>query len=91
MGSYLRSGLGASVGVNGAQVGVAAKGKGYVAGGRGGVYFRQQLPTVSVNGNARFHLSAEPEPAPRLPGLPWIIIVAFVLGLLMRAAILGGM
>ena len=63
----------------------------YLRSGRGGVYFRQEFPTVSVHGSARPHGSAEPEPAPRLPGLPWIIIVAFVLGLLMRAAILGGM
>jgi hypothetical protein len=77
-----KSGLGASVGVKGARVGVDVKGNGYVAGGRGGVYFRETLPT-----------STEPSDAPpqRSLGLPWIILVAFVLGLLMTGAILGGM
>jgi hypothetical protein len=45
-----KSGVGASVGVKGARVGVDAKGKGYVAGGRGGVYFRETLPTSTDNG-----------------------------------------
>lgn len=76
------SGVGASVGVKGARVGVDAKGKGYVAGGRGGVYFRETLKVASPREDAT------PPPAPRL-GLPWIIIIAFVLGLLMTGVILG--
>jgi len=38
-----KRGVGASVGVKGARLGVDASGKPYVAGGRGGLYFRQRL------------------------------------------------
>jgi len=37
-----RRGVGASVGVTGARVGIDAGGREYVAGGRGGVYFRER-------------------------------------------------
>ena len=81
-----KSGVGASVGVKGARVGVDAKGKGYVAGGRGGVYFRETLPTSTEKASSRN--DALPE-APHSLGLAWIIIIAVVLGLLMTGAILG--
>jgi hypothetical protein len=38
-----KSGVGASVGVKGARVGIDAKGNSYAAGGKGGVYFRENL------------------------------------------------
>lgn len=40
-----KRGLGASVGVKGLRAGVDASGKPYVAGGRGGIYFRKRIPT----------------------------------------------
>jgi hypothetical protein len=82
-----KSGLGASVGVTGARVGVDAKGKGYVAGGRNGIYFRETLETASLRGDAVPPLA--PSEPPRSLGPTWIIIVALVLGLLMAGAILG--
>jgi len=36
-------GLGASVGVKGLRAGVDASGKPYMAGGRGGIYFRERI------------------------------------------------
>jgi uncharacterized protein DUF4236 len=38
-----KRGVGASVGVTGARIGVDASGKPYAAGGRGGLYFRERL------------------------------------------------
>jgi Protein of unknown function (DUF4236) len=38
-----KSGIGVSAGVKGLRVGVDARGKGYVAGGRYGLYFRERL------------------------------------------------
>jgi hypothetical protein len=40
-----KRGLGASVGVKGLRARVDASGKPYVAGGRGGIYFRERIPT----------------------------------------------
>ncbi len=42
-----KSGIGASVGVKGLRVGTTARGRGYVSGGRGGVYFRKSLGVPS--------------------------------------------
>jgi hypothetical protein len=41
-----KRGLGASMGVRGLRAGVDAGGKPYVAGGRGGIYFRERLRTT---------------------------------------------
>lgn len=38
-----KSGIGASVGVTGARVGVSSEGRAYVHGERGGLYYRQSL------------------------------------------------
>lgn len=38
-----KSGIGISTGVKGARVGINSKGKAYVSGGTGGVYFRKEL------------------------------------------------
>ena len=40
-----KRGVGASVGVKGLRAGVDASGKPYVAGGRGGIYFRERIRT----------------------------------------------
>jgi hypothetical protein len=48
-----KSGVGTSVGVKGARVGVDGRGKGYVAGGRGGLFFRKQLPTANDESSTR--------------------------------------
>jgi hypothetical protein len=74
-----KSRLGASVGVKGARVGVDAKGKGYVAGGRDGIYFRERLSAPSEQG---------PTPASSGPGLLWPILT-IAAGLLVALAILG--
>ncbi|MGI9460087.1 MAG: DUF4236 domain-containing protein [Pirellulales bacterium] len=42
-----KRGVGGSVGVKGARVGVNAKGKGYVHGGRGGLYYRKEFGSGS--------------------------------------------
>jgi hypothetical protein len=39
-----KRGVGASVGVKGLRTGIDATGKPYVAGGRGGIYFRERIP-----------------------------------------------
>lgn len=41
-----KRGVGASVAVKGLRAGVDASGKPYVAGGRGGIYFRERIPTA---------------------------------------------
>ncbi len=42
-----KSGLGLSVGVPGARIGITSTGRGYVHAGRGGLYFRQSLGSAS--------------------------------------------
>ncbi|MCH8555125.1 MAG: DUF4236 domain-containing protein [Schleiferiaceae bacterium] len=44
-----KSGLGLSFGVTGARIGVNARGKAYVHGGRGGLYYRKQLGGAAGN------------------------------------------
>lgn len=82
-----KSGLGASFGVKGLRTGLDAKGRGYVAGGRGGLYFREYAkpPEAGQEGSA-------PEIPPtssssRSSALPWILLaiaVAVILLLLVR-------
>ena len=40
-----KSGVGASFGVTGARLGVSSRGRAYVHGGRGGLYYRKSLGT----------------------------------------------
>ncbi len=56
-----KRGIGASVGVKGARVGVNAKGKGYVHGGRGGLYYRKELGSGSTR--------TDTTPIPRQSGI----------------------
>lgn len=44
-----KSGLGISTGVKGARVGINAKGKAYVSGGKDGIYYRKQLSSNKEN------------------------------------------
>ena len=41
--NFSRSGIGASVGVTGARIGIPSSGRAYVHGGRGGLYYRKSL------------------------------------------------
>jgi len=74
-----KSGVGISAGVKGARVGVDARGKGYVAGGRGGLYFRKRLASPGVA------TSPDELPESLRPQLPFAVSVVLVVGL----AILG--
>ena len=74
-----KSGVGISAGVKGARVGVDARGKGYVAGGRGGLYFRKRLASPGVA------TSPDELPESLRPQLPFALSVVLVVGL----AILG--
>jgi hypothetical protein len=46
-----KSGIGTSMGVKGLRVGVNSKGKAYAAGGRHGIYFRENLNSSNINGS----------------------------------------
>jgi hypothetical protein len=79
-----KSGIGASVGVKGARIGVNARGNTYVAGGRYGLYYRKQLGSA---------------PAPRTPlsiqrpsssaGVVILVVAAIALALI-GLALIGG-
>jgi Protein of unknown function (DUF4236) len=45
--NFSKSGVGVSTGIKGARIGMNAKGKKYVHLGRGGLYYRQNLPEVT--------------------------------------------
>ena len=64
-----KSGIGASVGVKGLRTGVDAGGKTYVAGGRGGLYFRKRLPEGADQVSA---------PTSSARWAVWLIIAALV-------------
>ena len=49
--SLSKSGIGTSVGVKGARVGITSRGKGYVSGGANGIYFRESLGGGSRRGS----------------------------------------
>ena len=75
--NFSRSGVGVSAGVRGLRSGINAKGKSYVAGGRYGVYFRQNL---SNGGDIPGHIEA---------GAHWIavLVVGFLLGVIVAGLI----
>src|SRR5215472_6325697 len=89
-----KRGVGASVGVKGARLGVDATGKPYVAGGRYGLYFRQRLggqqqqhhvePMATVSSEPRLAPSA---PVMSEPASTWRSDVAIIL--LMLALLVG--
>jgi hypothetical protein len=75
-----KRGVGASVGVKGARLGVDANGNGYAAGGRDGLYFRE-------------HLTSGAPSAPRLSvwRIAGIVVVSLIVALMVTGWILGGL
>ena len=79
--NFSKSGIGVSAGVTGARFGVNARGQKYVHLGRGGLYYRQNLPD---------DLQAESgEPGSSGAGLSWgvVLVVLAALFLLYRVFI----
>ena len=76
--NFSRSGVGISAGVRGLRAGVTARGKSYLAGGRYGIYFRQNL---SSRGESPEHNIEA--------GGHWIaiIVIVFVLGFIVAKLI----
>jgi hypothetical protein len=77
-----KRGLGASVGVKGLRAGIDASGKPYAAGGRGGIYFRERIPT---EGSSR----AQPERPPRGGSATAAWIIAAVLAAIVLLLLAG--
>ena len=80
-----KRGIGASVGVKGARLGVDATGKPYAAGGRYGLYFRQRLgasPTSQPAGETGTS-GQEPTPAPRARRWWVLVLLALVIGIML--------
>ncbi|MGH2657912.1 MAG: DUF4236 domain-containing protein [Actinomycetota bacterium] len=79
-----KRGLGASLGVKGARLGVDATGKPYAAGGRYGLYFRQPLGASQASRAAgEIGPSGEGQPPARSPRLWWVLVVlALVVGII---------
>jgi hypothetical protein len=92
-----KRGIGASMGVKGARLGVDATGKPYVAGGRYGLYFRQRLGPGRVP-----QIASESQPSPAAPptgeirpsgetsapsprGRPWwvLVLLALLIGIIL--------
>lgn len=77
-----KRGVGASIGVKGLRTGIDATGKPYVAGGRGGIYFRERIPVGETD-------RTQPDRPPRngSAALGWIVAaVLAVIVLLLLAA-----
>jgi Protein of unknown function (DUF4236) len=47
-----KSGLGVSAGMKGAHIGLNARGRSYVSGGKDGIYFRENLASSGQSGEA---------------------------------------
>jgi hypothetical protein len=76
-----KGGVGASVGVKGLRAGVDSSGKPYVAGGRGGIYFRERMRTEQTT-------PTQPELPPRSGSgaVPWIVAALLALIVLLLLA-----
>ncbi len=72
-----KRGLGASVGVKGARIGVDAGGRPYVFGGRRGLYFRQPLGAGRARSTSPKPGANEMAPTPR--ARPWMLLVVLAL------------
>jgi hypothetical protein len=80
-----KRGIGASVGVKGARLGVDATGKPYAAGGRYGLYFRQRLgPSQTSQAAGAIGPSSEGQP-PRPSGRRWwvLVVLALLIGIVL--------
>jgi hypothetical protein len=80
-----KRGIGASVGVKGARLGVDATGKPYAAGGRYGLYFRQRLgPTRPGQGVGEIGSSGEDQ-TPYPSGRRWwlLVVLALLIGIIL--------
>src|SRR5207247_7265729 len=80
-----KRGIGASVGVKGARLGVDATGKPYAAGGRYGVYFRERLgpsrPGQAVGGIESSAEGQTPHPSGRRRWM--VVVLALVIGIIL--------
>ncbi len=86
-----KRGLGASVGVKGARIGVDAAGKPYAAGGRYGLYFRQRLGGRGRAAEAPVPPMPAPSSAEPQPRRWWLLVVlALLVGLIVGAWLAGG-
>lgn len=76
-----KRGVGGSVGVTGLRTGVDASGKPYVAGGRGGIYFRERIPTGDTA-----PLRQEPPPQGGSATVAWIVAAVLAVIVLLLLA-----
>ena len=80
-----KRGIGASVGVKGARLGVDATGKPYAAGGRHGLYFRQRLgPSRTSQAMGEIGSSGEGQ-TPDPSGWRWwgLVVLALLIGIIL--------
>src|SRR5262249_5628448 len=87
-----KRGVGASVGVKGARIGVDAGGKPYAAGGRHGLYFRTRLGGRRDGPGPELSPTAPPASPPPTSAAAWwwLIGVALVGGLVVGFLVAGG-
>jgi hypothetical protein len=85
-----KRGVGASVGVKGARLGVDATGKPYAAGGRYGLYFRQPLGTCQASRAAGgVGMGVDRQTPDRRPWLRWVLVVPALLVGIILGVVLG--
>lgn len=80
-----KGGIGASVGVKGARLGVDATGKPYVAGGRYGLYFRQRLGAGQANrAPDEVGMGGDVQTPDRRPRAWWaLVVLALLVGIIL--------
>ena len=80
-----KRGIGASVGVKGARLGVDATGKPYAAGGRYGLYFRERLGASRTSQTAPELGASGQDQTPHPRGRRWwvLIVLALLIGIIL--------
>jgi hypothetical protein len=73
-----KSGVGVSAGVKGARVGMDARGRGYIAGGRAGLYFRQRLSSAPRAAEAGLPEALQPQLPLALAGSIVVLLAVLV-------------